>query len=147
MVSKLNKFKLLEKVATADIAFEAYGKSLEELFVNSAIATTSVMVDSGNLSASVKKSIILSKDSVEDLLFDFLNEIVFLKDAESLLFKVFDVKIADRKGRFFLDAELSGEELNPEKHDLKIDVKAVTLHLFKVEKKSSGYVATVVLDI
>ncbi len=141
------KFRILEKVAIADIAFESYGKNLSELFENSAIATTSIMVDAENLSETADKKIFLHADDIEALLFDFLNELVFIKDTDGLLFRKFKIQITEKKDKVELEAILSGEQLNPDKHNLKIDIKAITLHLFKVEKKSSGYKATVVVDI
>lgn len=144
---KQTKFKVLEKVATADIAFEAYGRNLNELFENSALAVTSVMADIKTLSARVKHTLALKNQDIERLLFDFLNELVFLKDADGMLFKTFDVSVIEKNKAFTLNAVLSGEPLNPEKHDLKIDVKAITMHMFKIEKKKGRYIATVVPDI
>ncbi len=144
---KQTKFKILEKIATADIAFEAYGKNYNELFENSALAATSVMVDLKDLNSEIKKEIALQNKDIERLLFDFLNEIVFLKDAESLLFCEFNVEIKENKSGFSLNAVLSGENINPGRHNLKIDIKAITMHMFKIEKKKDKFTATVVLDI
>jgi len=146
-MSEKHRFKILKEVATADIAFEAYGSSLSELFENSALATTSVMVDANTLSEDIKKDIILRNNEIERLLFDFLNEIIFLKDAEMLLFKAVNIHVKEMQGKFSLNAVLSGEKINREKHNLKIDVKAITLHMFRIEKKKNKYTATVVLDI
>ena len=146
-MDKNKKFKILEKIATADIAFEAYGKTLSELFESSALATTSVMVDVKDLKSEIKKDIKLQNEDIERLLFDFLNEIVFLKDAEMMLFKEFKADVKEKNKEFYLNAVLSGEKINPHKQNLKIDIKAITLHMFKVEKLNGRFKATVVLDI
>ncbi|MDP7568259.1 MAG: archease, partial [Flavobacteriales bacterium] len=94
-----------------------------------------------------KKTIKIDSDKIEDLLFDFLSEILFLKDTFSILFKKSNVKITEKEEKFYLDAKLSGEKINREKHELKNDIKAVTLHMFKVEKTKKGYKALVVVDV
>ncbi|MEK6808820.1 MAG: archease [Nanoarchaeota archaeon] len=146
-MARKRKFKILENIAIADIAFEAYGKDLAELFENSAIATTSVMVELDNLKPNIRKIINLENRDIERLLFDFLNEIVFIKDSETMLFKNYSVDIKENEGKILLRAELLGEGINPKRQTLKIDVKAVTMHLFRIEKIDNLYIATVVLDI
>ena len=90
-----------------------------------------------------KKSIKLKADNIENLLYDFLSEILFLKDKDSFLFKTSNVKIE----KYSLKAELSGEEIDRNKHELRNDIKAITLHMFKVEKTKDGYKAIVVVDV
>ena len=81
------------------------------------------------------------------LLFELLQELIFYKDAERLLLCVEDVEIGGVEGRFALKAGAVGEELDPERHDLGADVKAVTLHRYKVEETAGGWTATIILDI
>ena len=52
-----------------------------------------------------------------------------------------------RKGEYVLEAEIEGEKINPKKHELKVDVKAVTLHKFELKKTKEGYKSRVILDI
>ncbi|MCH8067303.1 MAG: archease [Nanoarchaeota archaeon] len=139
----MKKYKVLEDVAIADIAFEIYGKNLNELFENAALAIFEESADLSKVENKEKKSIKLNADNVEDLLYDFLSEILFLKDKDSFLFKKSNVKI-DKNS---LKAELSGEQIDREKHELRNDIKAITLHMFKVEKTKDGYKAVVVVDV
>ena len=135
------KYKVLDH--TADVMFEGYGKNLNELFENSAIATTDVMVDRKTLGKKIKKEIKIENKRIDSLLFDFLEEIIYLKDAEELLFKEFKVSIKDGK----LKAICSGEKIDREKHKLKLDVKAVTLHKFEVKQVKNKWKAVFILDI
>lgn len=48
---------------------------------------------------------------------------------------------------YTLKGELYGEVLDPNKHKLHVDIKAITLHRFKVVQGEKGWEATVVLDI
>jgi len=138
----------LEDVATADVAFEAWGDTLEELFIAAADATINVMVkDLSSIAAPQKKIIQVEADAVDLLLFELLQELIFYKDAETLLLRVPAVDIERQHGRLTLHAEAYGEPLNPDKHELIVDVKAVTLHRFRVEQTSRGWEAMVILDI
>jgi len=68
-------------------------------------------------------------------------------DFEALMLRVPNVQIQQQNNHFTLKANASGEELNPDKHELVVDVKAVTLHRFRVEPTMRGWEATVILDI
>jgi len=141
-------YRYLEDIATADVAFEARGETLEEMFMAAADATMNTMVD--NLSAIRMESDIslrMVRDDLDMLLFDFLNEFLFYKDSELLLLRVKNIAVEALISSFKLDAVLSGEKLDAERHHPAVDVKAVTMHKFGVEHVADGWKATVVLDI
>jgi SHS2 domain-containing protein len=141
-------YEYLEDVATADICFKAWGRTLEELFIAAADATMNVMVaDLATIEKREEREIQVESDAIDMLLFNFLQEFIFYKDAERLLLRAYEVKIEKTDGPFKLRAKTFGEELNPEKHELPVDVKAVTLHRFQVVKSERGWEATVILDI
>ena len=141
-------YNFLEEIGTADIAFEATGRDLPELFMAAADATMNVMID--NLDAIEPREtrhIELSNDKLDMLLFDFLQELIYFKDAEQLLLRVRDARIEKRDEKYFLTAKAAGERLDAARHHQRADVKAVTLHGFSVEKQDDGWKATVLLDI
>jgi protein archease len=141
-------YKFLEEIGTADIAFEATGRDLVELFSDAADATMNVMID--NLDAiepRETRQIELSNDKLDMLLFDLLQELIYLKDAERLLLRVRNVQIDKEDKKYVLKARAIGEVLDPERHHQRADVKAVTLHNFSVEKTDHGWKAMVLLDI
>jgi SHS2 domain-containing protein len=141
-------YQFLEDVATADIAFEAWGDTMEEMFAAAAAATMNVMVrDLDTIAARRNKSIQVESNAVDMLLFELLQELIFYKDAEQLLLRVSAVSIEPRDGRWTLQAEAHGEELDPDQHELIVDVKAVTLHRFCVQQTARGWEAMVILDI
>ena len=100
-------FKFNEDVAIADIAVEVWANTIEDLFKDSALAVSEVMVDTKTVEPRIEREIILNSDSIEMLLFDFLSEVVYFKDAERLLFSKFEVEIVDSnlRGKFW------GEEI------------------------------------
>src|SRR6266704_7163261 len=124
-------YKFLEEIGTADIAFEATGRDLPELFSDASDATMNVMID--NLDAiepRETRQIELSNNEIDMLLFDFLQELIYFKDAERLLLRARNIRIEERDKRYFLTAKAVGERLDATRHHQRADVKAVTLHGF-----------------
>ena len=141
-------YHYLEEIGTADIAFEATGRDLPELFRDAADATMNVMIDNIDAIQPVqKRQIELSNDMLDMLLFDFLQELIFLKDAERLVLRTREVQIAERDENYFVKATAEGEPLVAERHHQRADVKAVTLHDFSVEEIDGEWKARVLLDI
>jgi SHS2 domain-containing protein len=141
-------YHYLEEIGTADIAFETMGHDLPELFTDAADATMNVMID--NLDAIEPREtrhIELSNEKIDMLLFDFLQELIYLKDAERLLLRARDVQIDEKNEGYFLKVKAVGERVDTARHHQRADVKAVTLHDFSVEKENSGWKARVLLDI
>jgi SHS2 domain-containing protein len=141
-------YRYLEEIGTADIVFEATGRDLPELFRDAADATTNVMID--NIEAiqpREAREIELSNDKLDMLLFDLLQELIFLKDAERLLLRIREAQIDERDEMYFVKATAGGEPLDAERHHQRADVKAVTLHDFFVERTDNGWKTRVLLDI
>src|SRR5574337_855959 len=141
-------YRYLEDIATADAAFEAWGKDLGELFAASVDATTNIMVE--GLDSIRRKETIemeLRNPEIDILLYNFLNELVYLKDARRLLLRAYDVTVEKEWPDFRLKAKVSGEAIDHARHRLKADIKAVTLHRLTVKETPEGWKATVVLDI
>ncbi len=141
-------YKFLEDVAIADVAFEAWGDTVEEMFTAAAEATMNVMVaDLDAIEPRVARKVELESETLEMLLFSLLQELIFYKDAEMLLLRVEDVAIEHRDNLYSMKANAYGEDIDPGKHDLIVDVKAVTLHKFRVEQTDRGWETFVILDI
>ena len=141
-------YEYLEEFGTADIAFEATGRDLPELFTAAADATMNVMIENINaIEPRETRRIELKNDEIDMLLFDFLQELIYFKDAERLLLRVREIRIEEKEGTYSLEATIAGEPLDPGRHQQRADVKAVTLHDFRVEKTEGGWKAAAILDI
>lgn len=136
-------YTIRDDIATADVCFEIEAKTLEELFRDAALATESVMVELKTVKKKIKKEIALKNENNEKLLFDFLEELIFLKDSELFLFSDFKITLKEKKATIIA----FGEKINKETMSLKTDVKAITLHMFAIEKKASGWFCRIILDI
>jgi SHS2 domain-containing protein len=141
----MGKYRFLEDVAIADAAFEAQSESLEDLFVTCAQATFEVMADTLTIQPLVKEEVELASTTLDELLFDWLAELIYLKDTHSMLFGKFDIRIDETDG-YKLTAAVWGEPVNQKKHKVKVDVKAVTYHLLEVKKTDDIWTAKVILD-
>lgn len=135
------KYKFLKH--TADMKFQAFGKTIEEMFENSALAMFSSMYN--KKVKDVKKSKIKARGKdFESLLYNFLEELLVLFDGEEFfLSKVKSLKI-DKKA-FKLEAEVVGDAAS--KYPMSIGVKAITYHDIFVKKEKDKWVGQVVLDV
>ena len=139
----MEKFKFID-ITTADVAFEAYGKDLNELFANAALAMFEVMVNVKQIEPKVERKIKVKGDDLLSLLFEWLNELLFYYGAENLAFSKFEVEVNEKS--FELEAICWGEEIDPAKHETKTEVKACTMHKMKIEKNEI-WKTRVILDI
>lgn len=145
-------YEFLEEIATADIAFHAWGDDLEEVFKAAGDAVINTMID--NLEAIERtetRTFELEDDALDLLLFNFLQEFVYYKDSELLLLRAQQVQITEKesegKSIYALTTVTQGERLDRDRHHQRVDVKAVTLHLFQLQKTDAGWTAQVILDI
>jgi SHS2 domain-containing protein len=141
-------YEFLEEVATADVAFRAWGRDLEETFVAAADAVLNAMVeDLDAIQPRQQRDLEAANDALDLLLFDFLQELIYYKDAEQLLLRVSQVRIDGQDGRYTLRATAAGEAIDPSRHRMRVDVKAVTLHQFSLVQTADGWEASVILDV
>lgn len=139
----MKKFEFID-ITTADAAFIAYGKDLNELFANAALAMFEVMVDTKNVEKKIERKVKVEGDGLESLMFNWLNELLFYVDAENLVFSEFNVKVDEEEMK--LEAVCKGEEIS-EKHETKAHVKACTYHKLEIKKEDDVWKVTVILDI
>ncbi len=137
-------FKYIEGIALAEAAFEAKGKDLKELFTSCADAFIDTSANPKTIKSSKKIDISVKADDIEKLLYEFLEELVFLKDSEEIVFNKVNISQINEKS---LKATAIGDKISPDKQELRADVKAITMHKFKVEKTKDGWKAMVVMDI
>jgi SHS2 domain-containing protein len=129
---------------TADVGIIAYGADFKQLFSNAALALVSLITDAQNIEERLEHYVEINSESRDDLLVGWLNELVYLFDAEHLLFNRFDVESLDNNQ---LKATCYGEKFNPSKHRIKMGIKAATYYMLEVTGDSRGYRAQVIFDV
>jgi len=138
----MDKFKYLEH--TADIKFQAFGKTLEEAFKNAALATFKAMYD-GKVKEKKKIKFKVSGKDPEALLYNFLEEILFYFDSEGFMpGKIKNLKIIKKKG-YALSAEVSGDNIKD--YETHTHIKAVTYSEMFIKKVKDKWIVQVVLDV
>ena len=137
-----NAFDIIDH--TADMGITAYGKDIKQLFSNAALALFSLITDVRSIKEQLQHGVEINSENKDDLLVEWLNELIYLFDAKHLLFNHFEIEsISNNK----LKATCYGEKFNPARHRIKIDVKAATYHMLKIVQGSEGYSAQVIFDI
>lgn len=138
----MKKFEFVD-ITTADVAFVSYGKNLNELFSNAALAMFEVITNTKKVKPKISKKVKVNGNDLQSLMFNWLNELLIYVDSEHLIFSKFNVKVNEKK--IELQAECKGEKMNS-KHELKTEVKAATYHKMEIEKGKT-WKAQVILDI
>ncbi len=144
-------YRWLEDIAVADAAFEAWADTPEGLLAEAGEAALAVMVgDPAAVRRRVRREARLAEEP-DLLLLGLLQRVIWHKDAERLLLHVGPLSLErGAEGRWSVAAELWGEEIDPARHDLLTDVKAVTLHRLFVGRdpgEAGAWRARVVLDV
>jgi len=151
MMDEGKNFRYLEH--TADIKFEAFGKTYDEVFANAGYALSNIIVDTSVVDKKIVKKVNLSSEDILSLLYDFLEEIILLLEVEHFLVsEVAKVELDREHNKIFV--KLIGDDISEEnsrKYEFKNSVKAVTYNDMKIEKRQTDdgeeLVATVVVDI
>jgi len=129
---------------TSDLGVEIYGKDLPELFENGLFTIFDNILDLNTIEIKETREISLSSATIEELLFDWFRELVFLFSAKYFVAKqVREIRIEGNN----LSAIIEGEIFDVNRHKIKIEIKTPTYHMFKIEKSDKGYTATVIFDV
>lgn len=141
-------YRFRDDIATADVAFEAWGESREAMFAAAADALLGTQVESPEAVARLREvDVEAEAEELDLLLLAFLQELIFRKDAGRLLLHAASIRIEGSEGAYRVVATARGESIDPARHRLLADVKAVTLHRLRAAFEDGAWRATVVLDI
>jgi SHS2 domain-containing protein len=128
---------------TADVKFQAFGKTLGECFENCVLAFSRTMCKSGVKGRKTREKIEVGGKDLESLLYNFLEEIIFLMDTKDFFAGEAKVKVDEKS--FTLEGELAGGRASGQ--EIEVVVKAVTYNEMFVRKEKGRWVCQVVLDV
>ncbi|HTZ39870.1 MAG TPA: archease [Syntrophales bacterium] len=129
---------------TADLGLVIMGASEGDLFSNAAFAVFDIITDLERVEPREIRRIAVEGDSREDLLVNFLREVLYLYNGEGWLLKQAHIT---RIGEKDLEAEVLGEPFDSQKHEICKEIKAVTYHQTEVRKTLEGWTARVIFDV
>jgi SHS2 domain-containing protein len=127
-------FRVLEH--TADVGFEAQGRTRAEVFRNAGRALMSLIVDTSSVRPERAVEIPAQAGEASGLLVNWLSEILYLQDTEGWLFQDFEIA---RLTGCSIRAVGRGEHYNRERHQINLLVKAITYHQLALEKGTDGH--------
>lgn len=127
----------------ADIGIRGKGRTLEEAFSNGAKALFALMADLSTIEPQKEIQVECTAPDIETLFMVWLNQLISLADLEKMVLSEFNVTIRNNN----LTAVARGESINPQKHDLGVEVKGATYTMLKVSKKSGYFIAQCVVDV
>ena len=140
-------FRFLEEIALADIAFEAEGESVEEVFRGATQALLESLANSVTVSGGWERAIERTDVDLSALLFDWLSEVVYWKDAAGVVFREAPLSLMREGDVWLLRARLIGALVDQQTQELHADVKAITKHLYELKQTGGRWKARVVLDV
>lgn len=142
----MGSWRILEAVAVADCALDLEARDVDDLFETAALALVDLMVDPSTMAVDLERVVTLDATELDLLLYDWLSELIFLKDRDRQVFTRCSVRLS-RAAPYLLRAQLRGGAIESGRMVLRADLKAVTLHQFTVEQTEDGCRARVVLDM
>jgi SHS2 domain-containing protein len=145
-----DRYRYLEH--STDAIVQAHGSSLEELFENSAMGLVNIMFDIDKVENRQSETIVASDENLENLLFDWLEKVLLKIFIEQIVLSRFSIRVFEKhtnleEKRYFLEAQVGGEKVNYDKHNYKIEIKAITYHELKIQRTDTSYVATFLVDL
>lgn len=140
-------FRFLDDIALADLAFEAEGDSVEELFRAATCALFEALADPASVAVTWERRITKTEQDPADLLFEWLSVIVYWKDADGVVFHDADLSVMQEGSSWSLAAVLRGASVDRSAQILRSDVKGITKHLYDVKQEGARWYARVVVDV
>jgi SHS2 domain-containing protein len=136
---------------TADVGIKAWGQNQKELLEEAALGMVSQTYDPDTVAEKEVRELALEAETMDELLLQWLREILYFMENESLLFKRFQIE----KDNFSLKnektlqirASLHGEKRDPTRHDICKEIKAVTRHGLYAKKNGPWWEANVLFDV
>lgn len=142
MPTEQDGFRILDH--TADVGLEARAADLASLFSNAARGMFSIIASLDNAQPSVQILLGVTADNLEDLLVNWLSELLYLFSTEKVLFSRFEITEIDDH---HIRAKALGQPIDQSSHDLYTEIKAVTYHQLKVTESNRMWTARVFFDV
>jgi SHS2 domain-containing protein len=139
----VKKFEFFEH--TADIGIRAYGRTLSEAFENAALAVFEIITDVSKVEPKVKVEVSEFGYDLENLLYKWIEDLLYYYDSQLLLFSKFNIEVDENN--ITLNGAAYGERFDPNRHERRTIVKAMTYHEMEIKKVSDIYILTFVVDI
>ncbi len=135
---------------TADAGLRGWGRDASELFAAMAAGLFDIIAGAASVRPRERREVVLRADSLAELLHDWLEALNTLHQVRGELYSRFHPRVQETGGiedPTALTALVEGEAMDPGRHELRVEVKAVTWHELSVRRTPDGYEAYVLFDI
>lgn len=129
---------------TGDIGVEVYGEDLPALFRHAANALFDIILGDSKIETRHEERVAVSANDQEQLLVTWLSELLYLFDTKRVVLTSFEF---ERLTETQLEGKVEGEFFDPARHRIETEIKAVTYHGLKIEKKGPLYTTVIVFDV
>jgi len=138
----IKKYKLIDH--TADFGIHVFGADPKELFANAAFATFDTLTEIDSLKSLKTTTLRVNGDDWSDLMINWLRELLYLWNGKELLVKKTRILALSENE---LSANVELDPFDPDRHEIKIEIKAVTYHQIQVSSGPEGWEARVIFDV
>ena len=138
----MKRYRLFDH--TADLGIVAYGRDEKELFANIAYALFDNITDLGVVREDEAVKIEVGGMGWEELLLNWLRELLYIQQVKDYLFKRFVLRELEED---HLIGDANGEKFDPQRHRLKMEVKAVTYHQLRVRTEGKKFITRIIFDV
>ena len=136
---------------TADVGLRVRARDLKTLFLRSAVGMNSIIIDPKTILNTHEIDIIIEETTVEELYLSWLKEILYQMEKAGMVFSQFSIKEDNfsylQPEKYRILGKLGGERYNPMRHEICIEIKAVTRHGFSLTKKGSHWESKTLFDV
>ena len=132
---------------SGDAGIRAHGNSCREAFENAACGMYALITDLDKIEERKSKQLIISAISLDSLLVDFLNELIFLFDTKYFIGSRIEFNEFRADGSFYLKAVIHGEEFDSSRHEKRLLVKAATYHKLLITQRNGRCELEIIFDI
>jgi SHS2 domain-containing protein len=133
---------------TGDIGIQVTAASLPQLFERAALGMFRVLTDLGTVHESESTQIAVNGRDLEALMVRWLSELNYRHTVDDLLFKAFEVMSIDETNEdFVLTATARGEPIDPDRHTVYTEIKAITFHGMEIKETDAGWAVQVIFDM
>jgi SHS2 domain-containing protein len=129
---------------TADLGIHVFGTDPVELFANAAFATFDMLTEIDSLKSLKTTNLKVTGDDWSDLMVNWLRELLYLWNGKELLVKKAQILALSENE---LSANVELDPFDPERHEIKIEIKAVTYHQIQVSSSPQGWEAKIIFDV
>jgi len=127
-----------------ELAVRIVGNSQADLFANSGFALFEVMADIDKIEAAERLSLEVEGSDRDDLMVNWIRELLYLYQGSGYLLKEF--KINEVKDTL-VKAEVAGEKIDPDRHEIKQEIAAVAFHKSRMQKTGNQWIAQVIFEV